>query len=60
MERTLGGLYHGQREYLEAMREAKVEFDEWERSKRRNFKMTKEKYRAKRLAKLHILAMEGR
>jgi urease accessory protein UreE len=52
-ERILGALYEGQ-EYATAMREAKLEFEAWERDKKRNRKTTKEKYKAQRLAKLDM------
>lgn len=39
-------------EYKQAMIEARVEFLEWESSKRKNRRMTKAKFKAVRLAKL--------
>lgn len=50
------GIYEGV-EYRIAMKEAKEEFDAWERNKRRDHKMTKEKYKAQRLAKLAMQEM---
>jgi hypothetical protein len=58
MERILGGLYEGG-EYQQAMAEAKAEFQAWERDKKRNRVSTKEKYKAQRLAKLHMMEMMG-
>jgi hypothetical protein len=59
MEKTLGGIHEGV-EYRQAMQEAKEEFQAWERNKRKNNKMTKEKYKAQRLAKLHMMEMLSR
>jgi len=53
------GIYDGE-EYRQAMKEAQEEFDAWERNKRRDHKMTKEKYKAQRLAKLHMMEMRAR
>jgi hypothetical protein len=39
------------------MQEAKDEFDTWERDKKNEKNMHKEKYRAQRLAKLHMRDM---
>lgn len=47
-------------EYVEAMRSAKQEFQDWEAGKRRERKGTKEKYKAQRLAKLHAMEMLSR
>lgn len=58
MEKVLGGLYEGT-EYQQAMQEAKMEFQAWERDKKRNRVSTKEKYKAQRLAKLHMMEMLG-
>jgi len=44
-------------EYRIAMKEAKEEYDAWEKNKKKNRKWTKEKYRAQRLAKLHMMEM---
>ncbi len=55
-ERILGALYEG-KEYQQAMAEAKREFQAWERDKKRNRVSTKEKYKAQRLAKLHMMEM---
>ncbi len=52
-ERMLGGLYEG-KEYMIAMEEAKAEFVAWERNKRTNRKVTKDKFKAQRLAKLDM------
>jgi len=52
-ERILGGLYEG-KEYQNAMNEAKAEFEAWERNKRTNRKVTKDKFKAQRLAKLDM------
>jgi hypothetical protein len=52
-ERILGGLYEG-KEYQNAMNEAKAEFEAWERNKRTNRKITKDKFKAQRLAKLDM------
>lgn len=57
MERVLGGLYEG-REYLQAMREAKEDFDAWVNTKRYNRVTTKEKYKKQRLEKLQSLLRE--
>ena len=54
--KVLGGLYAGE-EYLQAMEDAKAEFAAWEAGKRQDRKMTREKYRAQRLAKLHMQDM---
>ena len=53
MERILGGLYEGS-EYQQAMAEAREEFEAWERNKRTNRKVTKDKFKAQRLAKLDM------
>ena len=37
-----------------AMNEAKAEFEAWERNKRTNRKITKDKFKAQRLAKLDM------
>jgi broad specificity phosphatase PhoE len=58
MQKTLGGLYEGE-SYFKAMQEAREEFLEWERDKKRNRKTTKEKYKAQRLAKLDMLGMRS-
>lgn len=52
------GIYEGE-EYRQAMQEAQEEFEAWERDKKRNRKSTKEKYKAQRLAKLHMMEMSG-
>lgn len=44
-------------EYLQAMKEAKAEFDAWEADKRKGRKATKATYRAQRLAKLDARKM---
>jgi hypothetical protein len=44
-------------EYRLAMLEAIAEFRDWEKNKKKNAKKTKEKYRAQRLAKLHMTEM---
>lgn len=59
VENTLGGMYDGP-EYQLAMLEAKLEFDAWEQRKRRDRKSNKEKYRAKRLAKLDMQRLLSR
>lgn len=41
-------------EYMQAMAEAKAEYDQWLRDSKKNRKMTKEKFKAIRLAKLHM------
>ena len=53
------GIYDGE-EYRQAMKEAQEEFDAWERNKRRDHKLSKEKYKAQRLAKLHMMEMLSR
>ena len=58
MEKTLGGIHEGV-EYQQAMAEAILEFQAWERNKRKNNKMNKEKYKAQRLAKLHMMELKG-
>lgn len=58
-ERILGGLYEGT-EYQQAMAEAKAEFQAWEQNKRRDRKSSKEKFKAQRLAKLHMMEMMDR
>ena len=47
-------------EYRIAMQEAKEEYDRWVKQKRQDHKWTKEKYKAQRLAKLHMMEMLGR
>ena len=42
----------GDAEYASVMLEAQVEFDEWERGKRKNRKADKAKFKAMRLAKI--------
>jgi len=44
-------------EYQQAMKEAKEEYDAWVNNKKKDRKWTKEKYRAQRLAKLHMMEM---
>jgi len=44
-------------EYRKAMQEAKQEYQAWLNNKRKDRKWTKEKYRAQRLAKLHMMEM---
>ena len=44
-------------EYRNAMKEAKEEYDRWVKNKRKDHKWTKEKYKAQRLAKLHMMEM---
>lgn len=39
-------------EYVQAMKEAKIEFDQWFADKRKNRKSDKAKFKAQRLAKL--------
>lgn len=46
-------------EYDQLMREAREEFLEWEREKRKVKKVSKEKYKAQRLAKLHMMEMKN-
>lgn len=46
------GINVGDAEYPSAMLEAKIEFDAWERDKRKNRKADKAKFKAARLAKL--------
>lgn len=55
MEKVLGGLYEG-KEYQFAMQEAREEFLAWERNKKRNRVSTKAKFKAQRLAKLHMMS----
>lgn len=50
--RMLGAINVGDMEYESAMLEAKIEFDAWERDKRKNRKADKAKFKAQRLAKL--------
>ena len=57
-ERTLGGLYEGS-EYQRVMVEAREEFLAWERNKKKNRVSDKAKFKAQRLAKLHMLEMKG-
>jgi hypothetical protein len=42
-------------EYEQLMREAKIEFDQWEKDKKKNRKVSKATFLAKRLAKLHMM-----
>lgn len=44
-----------QAEYEQLMREAKAEFIQWEKDKKKNRKVTKATFLAKRLAKLHMM-----
>jgi len=44
-----------QAEYEQLMREAKAEFIQWEKDKKKNRKTTKATFLAKRLAKLHMM-----
>ena len=46
------GIKVGDSEYACAMLEAKIEFDAWERDKRKGRKADKAKFKAQRLAKL--------
>jgi hypothetical protein len=46
------GIEVGDSEYACAMLEAKIEFDAWERDKRKGRKANKTKFKAQRLAKL--------
>jgi hypothetical protein len=55
MEKVLGGLYEG-KEYQLALQEARDEFLAWERNKKRNRVSTKAKFKAQRLAKLHMMS----
>ena len=55
MEKVLGGLYEG-KEYQFALQEAREEFLAWERNKKRNRVNTKAKFKAQRLAKLHMMS----
>jgi hypothetical protein len=55
MEKVLGGLYEG-KEYQLALQEAREEFLAWERNKKRNRVNTKAKFKAQRLAKLHMMS----
>lgn len=48
----LRGINVGDIEYPSAMLEAKIEFDQWERDKRKNRRAEKAKFKAIRLAKL--------
>ena len=57
-ERTLGGLYEGS-EYQRVMVEAREEFLAWERNKKKNRVSDKAKFKAQRLAKLHMREMKG-
>lgn len=59
MERILGGLYEGS-EYQQAMAEARAEFVAWEKNKKKNRLSDKAKFKAQRLAKLHMMEMMGR
>lgn len=59
MERMLGGLYEGS-EYQQAMAEAREEFLAWEKNKKKNRISDKAKFKAQRLAKLHMMEMLGR
>lgn len=43
-----------EQEYQTIMQEAKAEFDAWERENKKEKNLNKEKYRAQRLAKLHM------
>lgn len=52
-------MYYTQAEYNSLMLEAKVEFDEWERDKRKQKKATKVKHKALRLAKLEARKVFG-
>jgi hypothetical protein len=58
-ERMLGGLYEGS-EYQQAMAEAREEFVAWEKNKKKNRLSDKAKFKAQRLAKLHMLEMKAR
>ena len=46
-----------EQEYRQAMWEAKVEYDAWLRDSKKERKATKAKYKAERLAKLHMQEM---
>lgn len=46
--------------YIKAMRAAKQEFADWEQNKRRTRKLSKEKYKAQRLAKLAMMELMAR
>lgn len=59
MERILGGIYEGT-EYQQAMAEAREEFLAWEKNKKKNRISDKAKFKAQRLAKLHMMEMMGR
>lgn len=59
MERMLGGLYEGS-EYQQAMAEAREEFLAWEKNKKKNRISDKAKFKAQRLAKLHMMELKGR
>lgn len=58
-ERMLGGLYEGS-EYQRAMAEAREEFVAWEKNKKKNRLSDKAKFKAQRLAKLHMMELKGR
>jgi hypothetical protein len=49
------GIKVGDADYASAMLEAKIEFDQWERNKRKNRISDKAKFRAQRLAKLDAM-----
>lgn len=46
-----------EKEYQQAMREAKAEYDTWLKENKRGRAATKAKYKAERLAKLHMQEM---
>lgn len=46
-----------EREYLQAMKEAKAEYEAWLKEGKRSRVATKAKYKAERLAKLHMQEM---
>jgi hypothetical protein len=54
----LGGLYEGG-EYQQAMLEAREEFVAWEKNKKKNKLSDKAKFKAQRLAKLHMMELKG-
>ncbi len=47
-------------EYQQLMQEAKAEFDAWESENKKEKNVSKEKYRAQRLAKLHMQELIAR
>ena len=57
-ERVLGALYEGQ-DYQQAMADAKAEFQAWEKNKKKNRLSDQAKFKAQRLAKLHMMELKG-